>query len=866
MATQVSQFSLVFNVDGSWESDLSNLPKLFNNASSAADEFALRTTDASQKAATAMQALDKIRAAGDRLLDVGKRYFGGMKGFITEGMLSLVPMETAMQRIKGLTGASQEATAGIVEEALTLAERTPFESQDVIDITAALAMAKVNLGAFRDEVTGMEATLASMNKRGFAKVGQDILDFAGDMKVTSASIIGDLAAMTGKSGAQMQFFVRSMSRALSSGNLGMMRDDLPDAIRQAIFETSGNKSKVTAQKAMDNLFKFLREKGQIGAAAAASGTLEAYITGFKELKTILFRKIFGLPGDPKGFYEQFKGILAGIYNDIQKAFVDPKLLASVRGFFEPVLGLATKLGDAIKRTAVTLLDFVKNHPKLMKFLGTFSMIAAGALVVAGAILSLIAGLAGLVLAFKAAVAGVVLIKGALLAVGLIAIKVIAVIGLIAAAGYALYKAYETNWGGLRDIIDGVRLVVVGLYEGITNMTDRTTYLSEETAKGLAKLGLLEFVLDLLMVASNIFTFFRSVKEGFLIAFESWAPTLEDVNTTFGVLWESIKGLFIAVGKLLGVNFELNTSWTSSSNIGGFLGVVLGEMVGIALRLVQAFVLLVSGIISFVSGVVTALRVVNAFFNPLSMLISMFKSLWTAFGLLVSGDILGAFKELGLGIMSFMLTPIQLLIRGIVTVMELLGKKVPNAMKGIAEGGFRTLLEPTKDWTLPGELQAGFVDPYAGLPEDVKAKLIARAKFGEEHPESKLMSYPAEAMAEQPSNVFPFPFAAAMGHKLQSLPPATPETPLMSMPEAAVPEARSNVIQMVPRTDLQQRTMASDQVAAIQEAGYGQSRMESAPVNVSVQPQISIYNSADADGLSSWLSMNGQRQEARVVGR
>ena len=95
----------------------------------------------------------------------------------------------------------------------------------------------------------------------------------------------------------------------------MLFDQVPRGILEAIFETTGAKSKVSAQKAIQNMFEFLKKEGMIGAAAMASGTYEGIISNFKDLPLVFARAIGGMPGEG-GFYDQIKTGLARLFMSI----------------------------------------------------------------------------------------------------------------------------------------------------------------------------------------------------------------------------------------------------------------------------------------------------------------------------------------------------------------------------------------------------------------------------------------------------------------------------------------------------------------------------------------------------------------------
>jgi hypothetical protein len=127
-----------------------------------------------------------------------------------------------------------------------------------------------------------------------------------------------------------------------------------------------------------------------------------------------------------------------------------------------------------------LIKFITDHRELFKQMAIWTGYAVAIATVVAGLLSAVIG-AGLFIATMKLMLPLIISAVASIA------TVVLWIGALIAIGAVLYRAYQDNWGGFKDLVDTVYWAVVGLFEIIKNWTDGTSEMSEKTAKNLKKM-------------------------------------------------------------------------------------------------------------------------------------------------------------------------------------------------------------------------------------------------------------------------------------------------------------------------------------------------------------------------------------------
>lgn len=498
---KMGKFSLLFDVEGDG-------PKTLDQALDSVKGLGDEAAKTQNKLSGMLDVMisDKVAGFASNMMDMGKSGFNLFADQFKSAIETVMPLESALQRISSATKGTAGASRAILTDFLQLASLTPFTEEQVMGLGMALVQSKVSLDAFKDSA-GKALTIQDAMNEGWAKGNKELLsqnDSLKGLKLTSLTMLGDLAAMQGKTGERMNFFISAFQRTLAEGKGGSLRamqGDISLQQKQAIFGTTGGQSKVTAQEAMNNLFKYLKEEGQIGAMSAAGATMEGLMSTLKDVPGQLYRAILGMPGTG-GLYDRIKAGFADLVNKLGGYFQDPEFMGSVKTALEPIARFLLELAETAKKLGIAILEFVKHNPQITKMITGFVFFGSIVLMAVSGLVLLAGTLTGLIATFQLFGGVIMAAMGpALSIIGIFGAAIVAAIGL----GYVLYKAYEENFGGIADAINGIYLVGKGLYELISSLSGVSGEMSEDTANALDKAGLLQFTIDL-------FALFVRVKE------------------------------------------------------------------------------------------------------------------------------------------------------------------------------------------------------------------------------------------------------------------------------------------------------------------------------------------------------------------
>ena len=535
------KFVMYFTVEGNGEAAMNRIAKAMQGVASSATSAESALDKFGASAAGIQMAFDKIGETGSKMLSIGaagiKMYAGGVE----EMMNSLSPFETSMNRMMMIGKKSREEAVALGRESLDLVRYTPFQADQIMKVQESLAAAKISMDAFKNS-SGEAMTLQDAFTQGMTRVDEATLKMAGNMKISTTSTMADLAAFTGQSGYQMTTFVRGMDRALQTGNLRMLFDQVPVAMRQAIFETTGGQMKITAQKAMDNMFKFLSEQGGIGAAAMASSTYEGILSNFKDLPVVLSEAIAKLPGEG-GFYDKIKESLAGVYASIQEAIAPNadgsanNFIVALREGFEPVMTLVVEglklMSSAIKKFS----EIVSNNPGLVKFGTMIGLAGSAMLVLGGAALVAVGSLGGIVAAFVTIATVIAPVLPAVLgiAAGFAAIAAVGIGGMAAAA-----VAFQKDFGGIKTMLTDVYVIGQAVFDALSDWNGAFASISEESKAALEERGMMGSFLKVINWIRQAQVFFEGFAAGF-------GARWDGIAAKFGGAWDKMSGAFGRVG-------------------------------------------------------------------------------------------------------------------------------------------------------------------------------------------------------------------------------------------------------------------------------------------------------------------------------
>lgn len=353
-------------------------------------------------------------------------------------------------------------------------------------------------------------------------------------------------------------------------------------------------------------------------------------------------------------------------------------LAEILG--RTLLPVVIPVFQAVSRFIIRLQGIAKSVPGVTRAILTLCVALGAALVVVGSVTAAL-GTVGIMLpAVKAGFAAFgPMLAGIGSAVSASFWPVVAVIAAVVIAVIALKKAWETNFGGIRDFVIGawnrVSLAFQGIRALISSLSGGSGQMSAELAQKLQAAGLMKFVTTVFQVYYRVREFLSGLWQAFSSVFGKIRAILEPVVRT-------LMGAFGEIGKALGsvlAAFGLATTAVDASSFKSFgqtLGTVLGIIAQVAAYVIRFIVYPLSWVIRVVAAVVKAVAwfsriIVGAFvaaapyvykfFLPLRMLVQgllmvgrVAYTVWR----MITGDIsvVDGLKAIGSAVFNFLATP------------------------------------------------------------------------------------------------------------------------------------------------------------------------------------------------------------------
>lgn len=334
----------------------------------------------------------------------------------------------------------------------------------------------------------------------------------------------------------------------------------------------------------------------------------------------------------------------------------------------------------VSRVILFLQKMARSMPNVTRAVLTLSMALGGILVVAGAVTAAI-GMIGIMLpAIQAGLAAVGTVAASVgAAIGTYLLPVIAIAMAVVLAVYLLKKAWETNFGGIRDFIvgvwDKVKLAFEGIKALVTSLNGGVGQMSAELAGKLQQAGLLNFVVTVFKIYYRIREYLRGLWEAFSSTFGKIKAILEPVVTTLIDAFSSLFSAFGEVFEALGLVTDAadgNAFYTFGTAVGSVLGVIaqvgayLVKLIYLPMTLViKALAWVVSGIARFVKSSIDGFKQAGQraakFFYPIRMIMSLFEMVKTVIGTvfdMFAGNIsvTEGLRTIGQSVLNFLLTP------------------------------------------------------------------------------------------------------------------------------------------------------------------------------------------------------------------
>lgn len=443
---------------------------------------------APQVAAAALL-VDQVKQSFQQMSEFGMQMQSyGMKGIsMFAGLAKAVAMaggemEGALLRIKMFGKFSQEQAFDVVRGVQDIVKYTPFEEQQILELTTALVQSGVSLDAWRDK-GGKTIDLAEAMAAGFSQVDDTTLSLAGNMKTTAASAILDMAAATGNVGWKMETFTRGMQRLLASGSAMLLRDQLP----MEIYDRLSSAGKNGAEAIIEEIININKDKAWFGFSAAASSTFEGILSNYKELPSRILKAIAAID-DPDGPYNKLKRGLIDTFKEIDAYIGDEQFMAAVKDALAPVVDLLTKTMILGGKAIGAVANFIKNHPGLVKFGAVLTLAGSALMAVVGTVVAAAGAFGAFVISVTIGLAVIELVAFAVAPLALSLLPFLA-LGLVGVGAGALVVA--ASWQPLVEIFGKAHTLISAVSEAFQNWGATGTSVSLETAEELEKAGLME---------------------------------------------------------------------------------------------------------------------------------------------------------------------------------------------------------------------------------------------------------------------------------------------------------------------------------------------------------------------------------------
>ncbi|MFW6162589.1 MAG: phage tail tape measure protein [Planctomycetota bacterium] len=347
---------------------------------------------------------------------------------------------------------------------------------------------------------------------------------------------------------------------------------------------------------------------------------------------------------------------------------------------ELLLPVVTPILRGVSRVILYFQRLAKSSPRLTRAVLVLAAALGSVLVAVGGVLAA-AGTVGLLLpAIKAGFVAIGAAIGALasvIAAKLLPITLI-IVGIVAAV-YLLRKAWQTNFGGIRDFVVSfatrVKLVFQGVWQLFSSLSSGTGRISAELVGKLKAMGLWGFVKTVFMVYYRVREYLAGLWQAYVSAFRKIVRIVEPAVRALLNAYRALYGALFSVFEALGL-VSSTADGSAFRSLGTVIGTVLGViaqagayvirylvypltwMIHLVALVVRAVVWLVKVI---VQGAVHAAKFLYKFALPFRLLVnSIIAVVQIAYTLwqVLTGEVsvVDALKKIGGAIFDYLATP------------------------------------------------------------------------------------------------------------------------------------------------------------------------------------------------------------------
>ena len=574
----------------------------------------------------------------------GTKLVGAFNTMFGTSITDAVNFEQAMARVKAVTNASGKDFAALSKQAEDLGRATQFSATQAAQTQEVLARANfqtaeiiaampslLNMAAAEGMDLSNAADIAATTLRGFGMQANEmnrvanVLAEASRSSNTSIATLGESfkyvatdAHVLGMSIEDTAALVGVLGNAAHKGSIG--GTDIRGIINRLIAPTEKGKKALSALG--------ITLQNEQGNFIGLQNVIAQFAEKTKNLNDIekgnIFNDIFGArpATGMKILLEQYSAgaldtLFARLKNvgdaaaDMAKIMNETTQGALIR-LESATAGLHIAIGKRLLPVYTWLIDktaefknwltqLIESHPILTKavigLIGTLTTLAGTFLIVTGAIMTIGGFVKMWQILGPAAKLALGMIKtgavSALSSLWAMSTPVLALIGL----AYALYKAYQKNLWGIRDMFDaigqGFSLAFNADDKGIVELP------TEEVEK-MKKAGIWDSVLNVGMALYRFKEMWNGFVEGFKQPFIGLKNFIDEFVKIITPAIDGSKALLALLG------FDVNSQVSSWKELGRVIGNVVGAIVilGLAFKTLKVATAIVQGLYWAVSGLFT----------------------------------------------------------------------------------------------------------------------------------------------------------------------------------------------------------------------------------------------------------------------
>ncbi len=600
MSDPIGDFGMLFNVEGNMPDALQTiasrlktvnreLDKAGRSSTAPGNGFIKFSKDAKQGSVTIANAMANMNTS----LQTSLGHIQALQGAVKQ-----ILFDTAVNGIK--TAADVEESDARLRFGLRKINR------DFDEVAAKIDEISLKTVLSRKEISDLTSSFGVQGIDVFTEKAEKLSFVAADgatKTMTSLEALNDAVAFSGKN---VDRIMMSVKEAVSEQKLKTGRwlaDDL-NLSKKELEKWNKELAKAkTNQEAFETTMRLIAERVG-GSTDSVAGTLNFVLKQIDDWVDKINSEMF------KGALPFIRDLIQDIGDRLLKLVKDgtfQKLGATITGLFQKFTAAAGFALGIVEKLIVWLAD----NPWALEMVAYIAAFVAGlatVLTLMGAVVGVVMAVQSIIALWPIAVAG---LKTAFLFLLPILAKVV-LFGALIGGALALIARIMVGGKDWLETWERVKLVFSAIWEGIQNMTDDSTTLSEKTARALENAGLLDFVWNVLRVIHRVKAMFMAVVD----TVRQYWPLIQEIGTSImNSLSKSIENIRAAFG-LTSNEAVKGMTGAADSSVASWVeaGITIGEIL--------------AGIIIFVAKIVEWIAIA---IEKVTALISKFTEIGDAIG-------------------------------------------------------------------------------------------------------------------------------------------------------------------------------------------------------------------------------------------